>query len=344
MAVPDPLDGDSTTIPSSQYGLLVQANREYLSLRHALVSGGVDSDTLDVLISNNLSLFPLSPSDDHCSQLKKTKPGYSPTRRSQSRENDFTRRSRNLQIRPIIHSQPAYPPTPPSEPSLEEEAEDGPLEDPQDEEPPQSDDRPYRSLILTALPSTTTLLDITRVIRGGAIMRLYLRERDGYAHISFVEPAAAERFLLFAERNGVYIRGKKIDVAWDERQSYLTSSLANRITAFGASRNLVIRYVRRYVTAESIRDDLEHIHNLEVVKVHFSDGHAFISLNNIALAMTARNCMHSRQKYKGMRIDFHPDECAQPLRVEKFPKHVLVKEDGIPLSNRFDALLNDSDE
>ena len=136
----------------------------------------------------------------------------------------------------------------------------------------------------------------------------------------------------------------QITVAWDERQSYLTGSLANRIATFGASRNLVIRHVRRYVTAESIRDDLEHIHNLEVVKVHFSDGHAFISLNNIALAMTARNCMHSRQKYKGMRIEFHPDECAQPLPMPRSPKRVSVKEDGIPMRNRFDALLNDSDE
>ncbi|KIV84800.1 hypothetical protein PV11_00557 [Exophiala sideris] len=322
----------------------VQANREYLSLRHALVSGGVDSDTLDVLISNNLSLFPLPTRDDHCSSLNTTKPLDFPTWRSQSREDDFTRARRDLHIPPTIHTQPAYPPTPPSESSVEEGAEDGPLEDTQDEEQPQSANRPYRSLMLTALPPTATLFDITRVIRGGAIMHMYLRERDGYAHVSFVEPAAAEAFFLFAERNGAYIRGKKIAVAWDERQSYLTSSLANRIAGFGASRNLVIRHVRRYITAETIRDDLEHIHNLDVVKVQFSDGNAFISLNNIALAMTARNCMHSRQKYKGMRIEFYPDECAQPLPRERSPKRVSVKRDGIPLSNRFDALLNDSDE
>lgn len=344
-----------------------------MSLRHALLSGGVDSDTLDVLITNNLSLFPPTHYDEFTS-LKETKPSDLCTWGSKNTHdhfisqipgNDYTRHSGDSQTRATAQTQPAYPPTPQSASSPAEDVEDESLNGIQDEQQPQhyqQVDRPYRSLLLTALPPTTTLLDITKVIRGGAILQMYLREKEGYAHVSFVEPAAAEGFLLFAERNGVYIRGKKvssmqsleqeqwkinqvqIDVTWDQRQSFLTTSLGNRISSFGASRNLVIRYVRRYITAESIRDDLEHIHNLEVVKVQFSDGHAFISLNNIALALTARNCMLSRQKYKGMKIEFYTDECTQPLPLERSQERVPVKQTAIPLSNRFDALLVDLNE
>ena len=93
----------------------------------------------------------------------------------------------------------------------------------------------------------------------------------------------------------------------------LSGYLARRIAQENASRNLVLRFVKPHMTAESIREDLEHIYHLEVVNMNFSGGHCFISLNSVSLACTAKSCMQSRQKYKGVRIEFYPDECGQPL-------------------------------
>lgn len=67
------------------------------------------------------------------------------------------------------------------------------------------------------------------------------------------------------------------------------------------------------MTSQSIREDLEHIHNLDVVDVTLRDGHAFISTNGISWAVTARTCMSSRLKYKRTKIEFFPDECDKPL-------------------------------
>jgi hypothetical protein len=137
----------------------------------------------------------------------------------------------------------------------------------------------------------------------------------------------------------------QVDVAWDPRQTYLKGSLAHRITSYGATRNLVIRFVKPHVTADSLRLDLEHIHRLEIVDIRFENGHAFVSLNNVALALTARNCMHSQAKYKGMRIDFYPDECDQPSVpardvVIKNHRDAEIATEEIPLRNRFEVLFD----
>jgi hypothetical protein len=115
----------------------------------------------------------------------------------------------------------------------------------------------------------------------------------------------------------------------------------------GATRNLVIRFVKPALTAESIREDLEHIHQLEVVDIAFEEGHAFISLNGINRAVTARTCMSSRLKYKGSRIEFFPDECEEPLPgiVKKQCKRPSPnKAATVSHMNRFALLLEESDD
>ncbi len=219
-----------------------------------------------------------------------------------------------------------------------------------------------RSLVITGLSPATTLHSVAKVLRGGMIWEMFLRKRQSAAHVSFVDPIAAEKFLEFAQTNDIYIQGKKVSgsvwftrmasnnlqvtVDWDDQQRWIRPHMANQIAFSGLTRNLVIRFVREDWTAQSIRDDLDHIHQLEIIDIFFRNGHAFISLNSIQHALTARTCMKSRMKYKRWRIEGWADDCAQPL------PHVLVKQLQYPLpvqsvtfrQNRFAALYPGTEE
>ena len=73
----------------------------------------------------------------------------------------------------------------------------------------------------------------------------------------------------------------------------LPGHVANKI-AIGATRNLVIHNRSPKHTEEAIRDDLEHIHNLVVIKISVSGDNVYISTNSVHNAMFARTCMMSR--------------------------------------------------
>ncbi|KMU90005.1 hypothetical protein CIHG_07688 [Coccidioides immitis H538.4] len=115
----------------------------------------------------------------------------------------------------------------------------------------------------------------------------------------------------------------------------------------GASRNILIRGIHPNLTESQIREDMEHIHNLVIISVTFTQGNAYISTNSVQKASYARNCMRSRMPYKVMRIEYYPDECAEPLpRIQ----HMLRRETPRPakklnpMANRFEMLhLDDSD-
>lgn len=63
----------------------------------------------------------------------------------------------------------------------------------------------------------------------------------------------------------------------------------------GATRNLIIRGVNKARhTEESIREDLDHIHNLVVIKVEFIGNDCHIKTNSVNYALFARTCMMSR--------------------------------------------------
>lgn len=81
----------------------------------------------------------------------------------------------------------------------------------------------------------------------------------------------------------------------------------------GATRNVIIRGVHPHISEERIRQHLDHIHNIVVISVSFENGDAYISLNSINSSLFARPCMMSRGTYKGMKIEWYPDECSQPL-------------------------------
>ncbi|KAI9850797.1 MAG: hypothetical protein M1838_005052 [Thelocarpon superellum] len=170
-----------------------------------------------------------------------------------------------------------------------------------------------RTVVLTNLADRTTHKDIASVVRGGLLLDIFLRTHDRSANVSFVHGEAAQAFINHAKRNDTYLHGRRVEIRWGERHFKLLGHVANKIVRNGATRNLVIRNVRLGLTAETLREHLDHIHNLVVVNIAFQEQHAYISLNSIHNALFARTCMMSRGAYKGMRIDWYPDECAQPL-------------------------------
>ncbi len=138
----------------------------------------------------------------------------------------------------------------------------------------------------------------------------------------------------------------QVSFAWAERQYILPGHLANRIS-IGATRNLVIRGIQPNVTEQRLRDDLDHIHNLIVVNMSFDGGDVFLSLNSVRNSLFARTCMMSRAKYKGMKIEWYPDECALPLpKMQNSTKKQIAPPPERPeplMINRFQMLNLDED-
>ena len=230
------------------------------------------------------------------------------------------------------------PPTPPSfsqeqSGTEKDDEETGYYEEEEERYHNNHDDR---SVVLRGLSPFTTLADIAKVVRGGIVLNMFIRARERSAHIAFVEPLVAEKFIMHHKRNDLYIKGKRIDVYWDEKQHFMPGHIARRVYNNNATRNLVIRFPKSDTTPESLRDDLEHIHRLEVVSCEMKNGHAFISTNGINFAVTARTCMQSRLKYKHTRIDFYPDECDHPL--PEVIKKPYTKRDQSPNKTKFNTI------
>ena len=60
------------------------------------------------------------------------------------------------------------------------------------------------------LSDRATHKDIVGIVRGGAVLDIYLRTNDRSASISFVEGVAAQAFMNYAKRNDIYIHGKRV--------------------------------------------------------------------------------------------------------------------------------------
>lgn len=186
-----------------------------------------------------------------------------------------------------------------------------------------------RTILVSKLSEGVTLQDLTKIIKGGRILEMNLCQ-DHKATISFVE--GASNFLAYTKREDVYLFGKRLDFCWDQRQVPVPNHVINMLSN-GASRNIVIRRAKTKngraaqssFSEQSIRDDLEHIDTLQVVSVTFKDGDCYISTNSVRNAMYARTCMMSRAKYKGLRIEWYPDECARPL-----PPQVQKRQPTLP--------------
>ncbi|KAF2970257.1 hypothetical protein GQX73_g3270 [Xylaria multiplex] len=203
-----------------------------------------------------------------------------------------------------------------------------------------------RTITLCGLPPFTTLGDVTSVIRYGTLLDVFLRSAEHVASVSFVREEDAVRFYEHARKNDIYINAKRIFIKWADRHFILPGHVANKIAA-GATRNLIIRRCGAAHTEESVRDDLEHIHNLIVIKVEFVGGSCYIKTNSVHNAMFARTCMMSRAKYKGSKIEWDVDECDQPFEVvhKATPRpHPPAKTTVAGTRNRFDMLRLDDDD
>lgn len=67
-----------------------------------------------------------------------------------------------------------------------------------------------RSIVLRGLAPSTTLADIAKVIRGGLVLNMFIRPRERTAHVVFVDPIAAEKFLIYSKRSDIYIKSKRV--------------------------------------------------------------------------------------------------------------------------------------
>ncbi|KAL2123877.1 hypothetical protein VTJ04DRAFT_242 [Mycothermus thermophilus] len=337
---PPPRNGyqASVVLSRAEYDRLVSIAKQYGNLTRNLLRGGVTQETVDLLSQ-----------DDETIQA-----AYNPVPAA-SGGTDLDDGGVRLNPPPRQQIQPpksvAYVPRPdtsndrqaPRRPSHEQrsswadvDGEDGDDDDGLDSplEPPPGADYVHqpqygqrqqferqcsRTVQLSNLAEGTTHADITAAVRGGMLLDIFMRSHDRTAAVSFVNSADARKFLDHVRRNDLYIRNKRIEVKWNDRQFVLPGHVANKI-AVGASRNLILHGYDSRHTEEIIREDLDHIHNLVVIKVEFSGGNCHISLNSIHNAIYARQCMMSRLRYKGKKITYDVDECAQP-----YPQPAPVK-------------------
>jgi len=211
---------------------------------------------------------------------------------------------------------------------------------------PQFERQCSRTLQLANLADGTTHADIANAVRGGILLDIFLRNHDRSATVSFLKSEDARKFYDHVRRHDLYIRNKRVEVKWNDRQFVLPGHVANKI-GMGASRNLVIQGYDNRHTEDIIREDLDHIHNLVVVKIEFIGGSCYIGLNSVHNAIYARQCMLSRLRYKGKKINYDVDECAQPYPQPalKPRKEVAPPRKGFAaVPNRFQLLNLDDGE
>lgn len=194
--------------------LQVQTKLEYLALRQALVLGGVDAEALDVLISNNLptespsSSSPLRPTrrcgteSDPASASDSSSIVTDDDILQEGRQENRPQTSLSGFIGRMGHSEEADHNNP-GYASIQHDSKD-------------------RSIVISRLPPKTTLLEVTQVIQGGALLRLFIRRRTRSACVSFVECLDAENFMQYAKQNGVYIKNQRVSILSKQSHPFLT--------------------------------------------------------------------------------------------------------------------------
>ncbi|KAI9368819.1 hypothetical protein BJX61DRAFT_194964 [Aspergillus egyptiacus] len=327
-----PSTSDFVTIPSSEYHRLLESSRHLSILKESLLSGGLSQKTLDLIIYGVPSTAELPENrDEELAQGQVTK--CSKTYREIPHETEH-------------HVEP------------DPDDDEGALTDSRSDErddygessrstESSSAQAEQRTVLIRGLPDRATHRDIVEAVKGGALLHVYYWARDHTASVSFVEENDAQGFLGYTRAHGLYVAEKGVEVLWNDRQFYLPPFVRSKI-GNGASRNLVIYNVNPNIHEGLIRDDLEHIHNLIVISVKFKNGNAYISTNSVHNALFARSCMMSRLTYKGMKIGFYPDECAEPLwKIPTGPKKATSAPSKKPakvVPNRFHLLALEGSE
>ncbi|KAF1959946.1 hypothetical protein CC80DRAFT_584767 [Byssothecium circinans] len=330
----------NVTISKSEHDYLLQAAREFNLLKNALFRGGLTADTLETLLTGEGVTEAPAPPQTSSWEDTFVRPQPVPVSVGRTYYPDTSPISGNTAIddlpRPRRTNYESVPTHIQPDPDSSVEFPD--KDDDSNEASQRIPLHDQRTILITNLSDRATHKDLTSIIRGGRLLDIFLRN-DRTAIVSFVEGAA--EFLAYAKRNDIYLHQKRLDFKWNERQFHVPPHVSNKI-ANGASRNLIIRGAAGKLTADQIRDHLDHIHNLVVVDIYFKHGDAYVSTNSIHNALFARTCCMSRSVYKGLRIDWSPDECAAPLprqpnRARTAAPAVYVK--PMPITNPY-ALLD----
>ncbi|KAH9906476.1 hypothetical protein F4778DRAFT_726235 [Xylariomycetidae sp. FL2044] len=365
-------------VPRDEYDDLVRFARQYTNLRRNLISGGVEEQTIALLSQEGVSApqtdtqsTPVPPyqSGDNDDGGARLNSAFDSKSRPQSRPADHHNYGVDREYtgyHPRVGATRIDKSRDWSEADIADDfspsySADGPNHD-------QTPDRQFasfaqmeniqrphyarmcrRTVALCGLPPGTTHWDVTSVVRGGLLLDIFLRSHDHMCLVSFLREEDAVRFYEFARRNDIYIRNKRVFIRWAERHFHLAGHVASKV-GMGATRNIIIRRCDPTHTEESIRDDLDHIHNLIVIKLEFLGSSCYIKTNSVHNAMFARTCMMSRAKYKGSKIEWDKDECDQP--VESLQKAAPPKPQPVPtvkkpapkLQNRFATLRVDDDD
>ncbi|KAH7321930.1 hypothetical protein BKA65DRAFT_513285 [Rhexocercosporidium sp. MPI-PUGE-AT-0058] len=369
-----PVHVPTVTISKSDHDILLKASREYANLQRNLFRGGVTPETLAVLVNDDTGTglnggttahSTLDDPTDSDSFFRQSSDSVAPGINGNGQDYTYGRnanyapRGGNGQNNGTTghngtngysngFNDHSHNDDYGSSPDGVDGFYDGiPNNDSQPRSQRQQFDKfAKRTILLSNLPDGTTHADITEVVRGGILLDLYVRANDRNASVSFLEESAAQEFFRYVKRHDLYIRGKRVEIRWNERQFILPGHVANKIS-IGATRNLVIQNYNPKHTEEVIRDDLEHIHNLTVIKVEFRGKNCYISTNSVHNSMFARTCMMSRATYKGSKIEWDKDECAGPLERPYQSREKLIvnkKKENTPLKNRFELLnLDDND-
>lgn len=94
-----------------------------------------------------------------------------------------------------------------------------------------------RTLIIKNLSDRATHKDIVDIIRGGAVLDIFLRANEKSASVSFVEGSAAQDFLNYTKRNDIYIHGKRVILIYQKTREEETEFL-NSLNFLGMIANL----------------------------------------------------------------------------------------------------------
>ncbi|KAK2604829.1 hypothetical protein N8I77_007727 [Diaporthe amygdali] len=354
----DILSSSDVSISRSEYDGLKQISAKYANLRQNLERGGVDGATIDLLSKDDATLkqqaaAPTPASARSNNETTALEASQSPGSRvlaapKGSIGNDY--KTYDVQSKAPARVHTLEVPNWVDEVAGDEDISvsgGGPVRNIQSQgcnkhtlSRPHYERQCARSIFLSKLPDNTTHADITQAIRGGQLLDIHLRPNDGTAAVSFLLAADARAFYDHVKRHDLYINQKRVEIRWNDRQFILPGHVASKI-GVGATRNLVIRRCDPRFTEQEIRNDLDHIHNLVVIKVEFIGGSCYIKTNSVNNAMFAKTCMMSRAKYKGSKIDWDVDECDQPFAETPQPKprqHTPIRKHGSGMANRFNLL------
>ncbi|KAL8400241.1 hypothetical protein RB594_000575 [Gaeumannomyces avenae] len=334
------LPNDAITVSRADHEALARTARQYANLRQNLVRGGLEEATIELLSQDDATIqddassrvLPAQREENKAPVQPRITPGHGPAANPAVMDHrPHTQPGSGRYGTPLGFmtngmSTGEFPPGA-GRPTYERQCS--------------------RTIQMSNLPDGATHADITAVVRGGMLLDIFMRPHDRSATVSFLHAQDARAFLEHCRRNDLYVRNKRVEVRWNDRQFILAGHVASKIGS-GATRNLVIRRCDSRITEQALREDLDHIHNLVVVKVAFIGSTCYISTNSVHNAMFARTCMMSRFKFKGSKIDWDVDECAQPLDRARPPKPRKetppAKKPASAITNRFHLLNMDDDE